>query len=468
MRALFVSLYSDTPHFETELELIADLLDAGNSVDVLRCTGALPACLKNPEHREGWCGLCRSKIERGLATIASPRLRVFDLAATVPDPRLPARFASADELKAFTLDGLELGRGVYSTMCGRAGKDTHFDTVQWAPQIRSELEAAYMVLAGVRAHIAARRPDRIYVFNGRFASTWPAILAAEEAGLPFFTHERGGSTDRYLLRERALPHDIALNHAEIEAVWAAGEPDREAQARTWFEERKAGVERSWESFTKAQSVGKLPDGFDPGAHNIAIFISTLEEYASIQGWENPLYPDEVVGLARIVDAVRDKPVRLYVRVHPHMKGIARDTNYQLREYSRLAAPNLTMIWPESPVHTYALLEAARVTLTFGSTVGVEACYFGKPSVLAGRALYEQLDCAHVARSHDDVIRMLLAPPPPKPQLGALKYAYWESHRGTKYTRFRPIGLYDGEWLGRPCRASLSARLQNIVLSRLGR
>src|ERR1043165_8741297 len=110
VKALFVSVYSDTPHFETELELMAELRDQGHEVHVLRCTGQLGACLKNPDHKLGVCRVCVSKIDQGLRTIDSARIHVMP--AVSPDPRLPEAFSSVDELKTYTLDGAELGRGV--------------------------------------------------------------------------------------------------------------------------------------------------------------------------------------------------------------------------------------------------------------------------------------------------------------------------------------------------------------------
>lgn len=471
MTALFVSLYADTPHFETELELIAELLDRGEDVVVLRCTGQLAACLKNPAHKRHVCQVCVSKIDAGLRTLARPQLRVETMREIAPDPRLPHTFASAEELKTYALDGAELGRGVYSTVCGHAHKDPRFDTQRWAATIRRELEATYTAYIATRDAIAKYRADRVYVFNGRFATTHAVIVAAERAGVAFSTHERGGMPERYLLRDRALPHDLALNTAEIEAVWAAAPVDKEDIARRWFVERRNGVERAWPSFTKAQTFGLLPPAFDARKHNIAVFNSTMEEYASIPQWKSPLYDDEVIGLRRITSDLARRPgTHVYLRVHPHLRGIAREDNYQLRAYAELErrVPNLSVIWPESPIHTYELVERCTIALTFGSTVGAEACFWGTPSVLAGHALYEKLDCAYTPRDHDGVMKLLTTTPDAKPQLGALRYGYWETVRGTPFRRFRPTGLYSGDWIDGPCKASLPLRLQSAVLTRLGR
>ena len=163
-------------------------------------------------------------------------------------------------------------------------------------------------------------------------------------------------------------------------------------------------------------------------------------------------------------------VHLYLRIHPNLKNIPRAGNYQLRKYAALDGriPNLTIIWPESPIHTYALLDQCRATLTFGSTVGAEACFWKKPSILAGRAIYESLDCAYRPANHDEVIALLLSDSPPKDELGALKYGYWETCRGTVFRRFKPTGLYTGDFNGRPSRASLGARLETSLLRLVGR
>lgn len=297
------------------------------------------------------------------------------------------------------------------------------------------------------------------------------MVACELTGTTFVTHERGGTRDRYAVREGALPHDLAANIAEIEETWAAGEADKEAIGRRWFVERRNRVERNSMSFTKEQTIGLLPNGFDSSRHNVAIFNSTMEEYASIKGWESPVYRDEAIGVQRVVETLASHPdAHVYLRVHPHLKGIAREANYQLRIYGELEsrAKNFTVIWPESSVHTYELMDRCKAVLTFGSTTGVEACFWGTPSVLGGHALYEALGCAYVPKTHEEVIQLLTSDLATKDQLGAVKYGYWESERGITFKRFRATSLYTGEWLGRPCRPTLTARVQSAVLRIRGR
>jgi hypothetical protein len=467
VKALFVSVYSDTPHFETELELMAEHRDQGHEVHVLRCTGQLGACLKNPEHKLGVCRVCVSKIDQGLRTIEGVQIHVMPVVR--PDARLPELFASVDELKTYTLDGAELGRGVYATVCSRADKDPQFDPRRYATLIRRELESAFAMYTALRQTIARVRPDRVYIFNGRFSTCHSAIEACRLEGVTYVTHERGGTRDHYFVRQDSLPHDIAPNQEDIVRCWGDGGPEKEAIARTWYLQRREGNERNWLSYVGEQSVGLLPPGFDPKKRNIAVFNSSLEEYASIKSWESPFYPDEVVGTKMIIESLRSRPdTHLYLRVHPHLKNLRREDNYQLRAYAELerTQKHVTVIWPESPVHTYELVDRANVVVTFGSTVGAEACFWGTPSVLAGHATYEDCDCAYRPKSHDEVMQLLLGDTAAKPQIGALKYGYWESVRGILFKRFRATSLYTGYWRGRRLGPSLVARAQNVLLSRI--
>jgi len=58
------------------------------------------------------------------------------------------------------------------------------------------------------------------------------------------------------------------------------------------------------------------------------------------------------------------------------------------------------------VDSYDIVSAADVVLTFGSTIGIEAAYYGKPSILLGRAVYEDLGSCYVPSSHDELMKLL--------------------------------------------------------------
>jgi hypothetical protein len=88
-------------------------------------------------------------------------------------------------------------------------------------------------------------------------------------------------------------------------------------------------------------------------------------------------------------------------------------------------------------------------LTFGSTVGVEATYWGGISILAGgRSFYEHLEVSYQPKTHEDLMGLLLNPTlPPKPKENALLYGAWEANYGIPYRWFNADGFFRGTFTG---------------------
>jgi hypothetical protein len=262
-------------------------------------------------------------------------------------------------------------------------------------------------------------------------------------------HERGGDTNRYWIVVNRLPHEIAGSAASIEDVWRNGRsPEREALGRSFFEEKAQGIERQWTSFVADQKRELLPADWNPARRNVAVFMSSEFEFAAIgPEYNNRLYKDQNDALARIARALEgiDTPVHLNIRMHPNMKGIK---NANVDWLLALRSPKATLIPPDSPVSSYALLRACEKTLVFGSTMGMEAVYWGKPSILAGPAIYHALDGTYNPDSHDELIELLLADLPAKPQEAALKYGYHELRKGIEHVYYQPDTPFKGRWRGR--------------------
>ena len=57
-------------------------------------------------------------------------------------------------------------------------------------------------------------------------------------------------------------------------------------------------------------------------------------------------------------------------------------------------------------------------------MGVEATFWGKPSILLGRSLYENLNACYTPKNVDELISLIEKDIPAKDRLGAIKYAYY--------------------------------------------
>ena len=79
---------------------------------------------------------------------------------------------------------------------------------------------------------------------------------------------------------------------------------------------------------------------------------------------------------------------------------------------------------KSPVSTYMLLKKAEKVVSFGSTVGIEAVYWGVPSILLGASLCRNMGCCYIPRSHREAMDMIQRPLKPLPREGALKFGFF--------------------------------------------
>ncbi len=97
--------------------------------------------------------------------------------------------------------------------------------------------------------------------------------------------------------------------------------------------------------------------------------------------------------------------------------------------------------------TYRLMRSCEKVLTFGSTTGIEAVYWGRPSVLAGMSYYREMDATYNPNTHDELVQLLRADLAPRAQLPALKYGFYQATFGRPYAYYVPHTRYDGLFNG---------------------
>jgi len=460
MKVFFYSINNMwVPHFETELELMSDHLAQGDDVFVLTCAGTLQACTSNPENNKTGCLKCVNRRDIGLKKVGVKPENIFTLKKSFTRPSgdtgvIPDFFTSVTELKQYSWDDVLLGTCVASTLISEL-RDHEFDTMLYREKIQKNLGASIMIYESCLELVKKIKPDSIYIFNGRFADVYPAVAVAKKLGITYFTHERGGNIGTYSLFKNNLPHTALVQiKEEIEDLWASDNQDdamsKASIGSQWFTDRRLGIEQAWMSFSAQQQKQRLPEGFDTTKKNIVIFNSSIDEYDTFAEWEEPIYGDEITAVTRILESclhdIYDNSTKFYFRVHPCLKNINNTQMKKLHVFADQYKDRIKFIWPEETIDSYALLEHAEKVIVFASTVGVEACYWGKPSILLGRAFYEDVDACYIPKTHEEVIDLIQQPLTPKNQVHAIKYGYWETTRGIPFKKFKPMGLFKGAFL----------------------
>jgi Capsule polysaccharide biosynthesis protein len=465
-----------TPHLETDLEIIQRHLDQGDEVNFLGCNSKLMACDPNPYHAFRQCATCIGRRRHGLSLLSdrinSRSFYNFSRVNKQELSTLQLAFSNLEELKAYKVDNFDIGYAVLSSIIGLTRNPVP-DLQTMHALVKDFVISAFTVYRSVQNYLDQLKVNLVYIFNGRMAPLRAAVRACESRNIPFFTHERGNDLHHYAVFENTLPHDLQSIELDILKQWesSAQNPQRNDIAAKYFIERRNGIIQSWLLFTEDQQDGLLPSNWDSKKRNIVVFSSSEDEYAAISdAWTSPLYPTQLEGMQRILKSFRNNSgsMHLYFRLHPNLKGVKNDYTQRLLE---LKEDLLTVIPPEDPISTYSLIEAADKVLTFGSTVGIEAVYWGTPSILAGQSFFRNLGGTYNPRSHNELIALLKTDLKPKDKQAALVYGYYMKTYGIPFKYFTATSILDGKFKGKKIQRGpwASALLQTLEsFSRLKR
>lgn len=465
------------PHLATDLDIAAKHIDAGDEVFIIQCSGELSTCEPNPTHKKSICKQCISSCKKGLDILDIPEDHRLEI-------KIPTNvifhlnpFSDINELKQYKYQHADIGMGVTSSLISMI-REPQPDLKLFEKYIQKSLIMSVGVYNTIEHNLKTINPNIFYLFNGRFAPLRPALRAAQHANVKTYTHERNANNmNEYWLCEDTYLHDLEYQKQQIEKCWNTNNSKiakntkevKKQIAIEWFIKQKTKKDTGWYSFTKTQKKNLLPKYINTEKYNIIIFGSSDDEYAGIQGHENPLYKNETEGIKQILDSNIYDDTTIYLKIHPNLNGI---NNSQTKEIDKIITdyPYITVIPSDSNIDSYALLHAADKIITFGSTMGIEAVYSGIPSILVGRSFFEHLGC-FVPKSHKELIDMIndknlkLSP---EQISNSYKYGYWQSRLGTPFKYYKPYsirgGTFKGIQLGNPIFDNLKDKFIESKLS----
>lgn len=445
-----------SPHYETELEIMEKHRSDGDDVTHLVCNGEMLTCDFNPKHDYIECARCigkrnfgRSLIDKKIKTIPFMKLTRRDKNEI---KTLNTTFSDINELKGIYIDNFDIGYAVASSTISYI-RDPVPDFKDHSEFIAKLFKSSLMVYRSIQNHFSSVKPDIVYIYNGRFALSRAAVRACESQGIDYYVHDRGHSNQYYAMYKNTLMQDFKNKALRIMKTWEEAKEDSERFkiGEKYFLNNYWGVETRWYSHVKTQKEGLLPQDWNKEKRNVAIFPNSEDEFAAIsEQFENSVYASQLEGIKKIAESMLERCPNhhLYVRMHPHYKDV---NNINVRKMLLLKSPNLTIIPPDSFVNSYTLVKNADTVLTFGSTVGMEAIFWGKPSVLAAPFYYQVFGGTYNASTHEEVINFLSTNLKPKDKEVALMYGYYMSIFGkvfgAKFKHYKAESFIKGKFKG---------------------
>lgn len=418
-----------TPHIGVTIDDVISSKGKGDEIYWCYCHNALNSCFGNLNGYSSICHFCHSmyqcygnKYGNGVHMIA------IDKRNFIRNPH-PWHFGSLEQIKSIVYRNVYVGYSILSLYLTYTRDLDIKPQHEFASFFKPIVDDICDFIDYVYDMIEKIKPDEIISFNGRLFDNRLFYDIANAVGVKYTSLEVVGGNGEPFKKVRfegGLPHSISVNTNKILNLWETSaltdEKKVEVASSFYFRRRGGKLVADTAVYISAQKEGMLPAGFDSSRRNFVIFNSSEDESAAVGGeWEDSLFTSQFEAIEYLLkNSTPD--IHYYLRIHPHLKDVKYKAHMELYTLSKYE--NLTIIPPESEVSTYSLMEACEKTITFGSTMGIEAVFWGKPSILLSRSLYENLDVCYQASCKEDIIPLLLKRLEPKPQLGALKYAYF--------------------------------------------
>jgi hypothetical protein len=459
--AVFSSHLLLASHYETELEIIINHQKAGDSIVQIVCNKFLPACDTNPFNLPEACERCVSKRENGISQLGLNIESVNFFNLTTKDKQrinqVAKEFETIAELQQLIVDNFEVGFAISSSLISyhrNANPDLDKKLVQ--RYIVGCLGVYFSMINYLKEHPT----DVVYAFNGRLSHTKAVLQACKAMGVLCRLHERGNSLNYYSIFENTSIHDLKNTQRLMNDMWENAPAETKVErAVKWFTTRIGGKMENWYSFLENQ-VHELPTEWDSSMNNIVLCTSSEDEFASLgEEWKNHLYKSQNDGIFKIIESVKSiDNLHLYVRIHPHL---AKVDNQELRKLTQVKGINLTIIPAQSKISTYMLVQHASKVVTFGSTIGMEATFLEKPSILAGMSFYFGMNGTYDPKSHEELITLLTSDLEPKPLEVALKFGYFFGTFGVPFEHYKPEDFGKGKMNGEAIEPSLGIKYKAI-------
>lgn len=438
-------------HFETDLELAESHLLTGDHVTIITCDGALKDLEFMSCKGVLRCSLCESRCGEGLELIKHDNLKIEKLGKLKRvDIEAGLDLNSFEKIKSYSYKENDIGSAYLSSLISDL-RNPNPEMENYRALTKISLETLQGLVDALESKLEELKPDLVYFFNGRFSLYRPLLRICHQKNIPFFVHERGSRNTLYSLTKNNMPHDIDIKIEEIEHMWSESPSvqERENESIRWFEGRANGQMLAWRSFTKSQKDNLLPENWDFTKRNVSFFISSEDEFSSVPGWEMTLFKSQVDAINIICQKfATDQTFHFYVRMHPNLRGL---NNPSIKKFFELEKDNTncTVISPESPINTYSVLKSSEKIISFGTTVGVEATFWGIPAILLGKSLYGGLGASHIPITHEQTFDLLREKNlKPASREAALKYGLWAGKVGIPFQHYNPVNLTTGSFKGK--------------------
>jgi hypothetical protein len=298
---------------------------------------------------------------------------------------------TVDELRQLSFTGSKIGQVLVNEIT-TITKNRSFKPTEHLSLLKLLIESYLQVYSATLLLIKQNNLEKIFIYNGRFIHERAVSEAAQSLGIKvvFFETMR----NRYLTRSEGF-HNRISNQNYMIKHWnnSLGTMNSKLNIGSKY-------------FTELRSLAnpfhnkQVPENVDLKPYFV-YFSSSDDEVAGL--WDEPVenLGDQITciqNLQSIFDL--QNKYSLIIRIHPNLMNKSKE---QIMDWSKIIdSKSSKVISHTNKTSSYYLLDNAIGAITYGSTLGLEAAFSKKPSLILSDCSYDELSVVTKAKNWEQV------------------------------------------------------------------
>lgn len=311
--------------------------------------------------------------------------------------RVLSNIDTIDELQSIKVFRIEPGPALVNTLINLSPTSS-MDFINKKSLIIKLFKSYVQVYLTVQSDIRKYSPQEILVYNGRFLHERATIDAAISMKTDYVLYET--IRDRFV-HDKLSFHDSNVIQQKQIGHWSKSlksNSDKLIIASKYFDGLRSKENPFYADFPTNLEFRSL------NHKNYFVYFSNSDE-EMLGFWKELSHPlgsqiSVVLNLVKIFN--ERKSDILVIRLHPNLANKPIEIIKPWLEIPQ--SEFVLVVLPENKVSSYSLLDGSKGVISFGSTIGLEAAYWKKPSLLLGSSGYDNLGATENARSWHEVLK----------------------------------------------------------------
>lgn len=429
---------SVSPVIELHASIIRDLISRGNKITVYLLDRSFKSPTENPFNRKSIFNF----------SVFRARDAIYGLTINFKFINL---INVEEDVSSVTFEALDIGVMSSFASSTKAQNKEQLNK-KWRKAYNNMLNSSKKLYNYFTDEIKKENYDFVFMFNGRFGCVKPVLEATRNLGVGFGLVEVKKTINEVVFVNE-LVHSIDANTNKALLFYENNKKEAVEKAEEFFSKKIKNENTGDPIYTKDQQLNYLtPSIVNTNKKIVAIYPSTEDEYKFIgKEWDGHVPESQVEEIEKLAVSLPENEYLLVVKMHPNQANSAEHT---LLLYNKLASKykNIIVEPPLSMVDSYALMKKSSVVVTFASTIGVEACYAGKPVVLIGDTTWSKMNVAYKVYSGSEAGDVIKKGLNPKPKEGAIIWGYYLSCYKDELPSYKMVGngdyYVDGRKIGK--------------------